>query len=191
MCLSIKNGTKKRTAKEDIIVYKQVSIIPGDAIKTGDTFTGVIKEIACSGKLSVVANNVFFCTNNRNLCGYSISGSDRLGFKYSWVLDSNVKLHKTFVNSSVVPIAELFSKFETIYRAFPVKLGKTYTSPLVRESYGQVEIGLHSYKDILKCSNGVTIECIIPKGSKYYIGDFSRDVSYASDRLTYVKVVKN
>ena len=32
-------------------------------------------------------------------------------------------------------------------------------------------------------------ECIIPKGSKYYEGKFIDNDAYASDKLTYVKII--
>ena len=37
----------------------------------------------------------------------------------------------------------------------------------------------------------IVVECVIPKGSKYYIGTFYDKISYASDTLTYVKIIKD
>lgn len=34
----------------------------------------------------------------------------------------------------------------------------------------------------------VVTKCIIPKGSKYYIGEFNNTISYASDTLKYVQI---
>ena len=79
-----------------------------------------------------------------------------------------------------------------------VKLGKTYTSILARDRYNDVEQGIHSLRD----KQGVDIEmdyfgdddyrvvrCIIPKGSKYYVGYFDVVKSIASDTIKYIEFI--
>ena len=87
----------------------------------------------------------------------------------------------------------------TYYQETPVKLGRTYTSEFSYDRDGDVERGLHSYKNLRgaiideKDSFGRTIivKCVIPKGSRYYQGKFDGKQSYACDRLTYVSVVRD
>ena len=86
-------------------------------------------------------------------------------------------------------------KFKTPYKNFPVKIGKTYTSKLVKEGK-EVNVGIHSFvkiEDALDYQNGygrVVAKCIIPKGSMYFLGAYDlTDDSYASDKLKYVCLV--
>jgi hypothetical protein len=85
-----------------------------------------------------------------------------------------------------------------------VEIGETYTSAFTffeHEKHGEVEAGLHSLKNIESCDIDIymdsldkaigkrIVECIIPKGSKYYKGLYSRETAYASDTLKYVRIV--
>ena len=97
--------------------------------------------------------------------------------------------------------------FVTYYRRSKVKLGCTYESELVVEdgfntSLNQVKVvekGLHTFDCTLHASyfmdsnfnqDSVLIQCVIPKGSKYYVGCFNSYYnSYASEKLVYVKVI--
>ena len=93
--------------------------------------------------------------------------------------------------------------FQTTYQDFPIVIGKTYSSLLTTVDYiciSSCKIGLHSFKmlssvksdcDVLSFKYGalVLVECIIPKGSHYYVGKFGCDISYASDTLKYVRIV--
>ena len=103
----------------------------------------------------------------------------------------------------------------TLYQRQKVAIGNTYTSKLVMrkspiaDSSGYVvEQGLHSFaslRKLLKFLNPKEVnvyransnmpilcvaECIIPKGSRYYKGLFANCVSYASDKLHYVRIVE-
>jgi hypothetical protein len=95
----------------------------------------------------------------------------------------------------------------TPYRKALVKLGNTYKSNIDITTYNEVTEALHSFKykkDCLedayceiksRCRNSnkldyVVVRCIIPQGSVYYEGDFCQYKCYASDTLTYVKIVK-
>lgn len=82
-----------------------------------------------------------------------------------------------------------------------IKIGETYNSILeVRNKYNplyrtEIHSGLHSYADFhtpmsKKWGYSVIIKCIIPKGSKYYVGKFDGDKGYASDSLKYVKILE-
>lgn len=96
----------------------------------------------------------------------------------------------------------------TPYYGMPVAVGWTYKSNLVRKvnEFGTHHIteGLHSFasrghakKDMLAeersnyRSYGYSlIECVIPKGAKYYAGTFVKSACYASDAITYVRKVE-
>ena len=88
--------------------------------------------------------------------------------------------------------------YTTSYQSSIVEIGKTYHSDLVRITSTEVSIGLHSFQsEEVACKRATywdetLVECIIPKGSSYYIGDFEGlGVSYASDTLTYIKILKS
>ena len=193
MCLRLKSEkTRVKIAKEDIVVYKAfkvyTKIINSERLpelKHGDSFTGIIRGVECEGKISI-DRNIFFCTNNENLDGYS--ANDKLDYKYSWGFDSNV--HKIIVNGKVINIGRVIV-YRTFYQGFKVKMGETYTSELEKID-DTIEKGLHSFEtmEVAKSFSNIVAKCIIPKGSKYYEGLFGCDASYASDRITYVEIVK-
>lgn len=87
----------------------------------------------------------------------------------------------------------------TSYMAMPIEIGNTYTSNLIRNRHTPriLEIGLHSLIEqgsadcFARHFREVLIECIIPKGSKYYIGEFDGHVGLASDTITYVRVLED
>ena len=90
--------------------------------------------------------------------------------------------------------------YQTYYQLTDVVIGETYKSKvIVRPNGTTIGVGLHSYSnkkalfqfnyDLL--SDPIRgVKCIIPKGSTYYVGDFCGDRSYASDQLTYVKIIR-
>lgn len=90
----------------------------------------------------------------------------------------------------------------TPYECFPVEIGQTYTSEFTFNGFGDVEKGLHSYLylgdaiNYIKTFGGgqticVIAKCLIPKGSRYYQGEFhNRKISLASDTLTYLELIK-
>ena len=81
--------------------------------------------------------------------------------------------------------------YQTFYQGFKVEMGETYTSELEKID-DSIEKGLHSFETMegAKSVSYIVAKCIIPKGSRYYEGIFNRDVSYASDKLTYIEIVK-
>ena len=194
MCLKLTSErARKQIAKEDIVVYKSLKfkmIISQNLseVKHGDSFKGIIRDTKCEGKISINDNNeVYFCTNEECLDG--MYAKDKLGYKYSWKFDERVK---KIIANDVLVYGEKPVGYETLYQFAEVKIGETYTSELIKEDE-EVNKGLHSYakrKDAISDSGAITVKCIIPKGSEYYKGDFCSCISYASDTLTYVEIVK-
>lgn len=98
-------------------------------------------------------------------------------------------------------IQDTDNEFITSYKHAPVTIGETYSSKIgvtISDSGTRVvEMALHSFGDKADAQRGaesydeVLVECIIPKGSTYYIGRFEYypGPSYASNRLKYVKVL--
>ena len=104
-----------------------------------------------------------------------------------------------------------YGKVLTAYRDFPVQLGKrlrakgkikcarTVFKLASGEEvyYHDFEGGLiHTYADkrsayLLASDYSITavVKCIIPKGSKYYEGDFFRDKGYASKNIIVTKEI--
>lgn len=95
----------------------------------------------------------------------------------------------------------------TPYRKSEIKLYTEYTSEF-NKTGNQIEEALHSLGDIRGCFDlcidrylylwGYTksfalthhiVECVIPKGSRYYKGKFDGKVSYASNKLIYKKIL--
>jgi hypothetical protein len=187
MCLTLKSDkTRVKTAKSDIVVYKKLKkdhLTPPFSLlllKDGEEFSGIIKSISCNGKISIENNYAYFCINELSLDGGRCN--NRQGYKYSWALDEDVKLIKT---STVELKNEDLYNIKTPYEDFIVKEGATYNSPLIKIG-NEIFEGLHTFKE--KPNSSIWAECIIPKGSKYYEGEFNDIVSYASDTLKYVKI---
>ena len=186
MCLQLSSEkTKLSKATKDIVCYKRLDACEElDITKCpdGTAFKGVIKRIKCEGHLTVECGRLYFCTNDSDLAGSDCD--DKKGYKYSWVFDNRV----TEINGE----APVFV-YKTIYQDFTVKIGETYTSPLVK-IYGTVYEGLHSYANIrdtrrFSSEDEVIAKCIIPKGASYYKGKYDGSTSYASNTLTYVELV--
>lgn len=191
MCLSYIG--EQLTANEDIVCYKWVNakfaIDPVVNKLHGHKFTGVIKSFHISGVISINDDTVFLCTNNAKFNGRA--ANDRMGYAYSWAFDSNVR-------SLLIDGREYIKLMvmRTPYMDMPVKFNQLYTSELdVRTGFhgAEVEKGLHSFADAASAdydmipSNENIVQCVIPKGSKYYVGSFRGKLSYASDQLMYIK----
>ena len=188
MCLELITAkVKSKIAKKDIVCYKRLeylSDIDKSIIKDGDEFIGVINDVECSGQISIESNRIYFCTNHPLLCGSNCK--NKYGYKNSWVFNGAV-------TSIIVNNKEVINlKIVTPYRFFPIKIGKTYDSILIKKDE-YVHQGLHSYKNLDEAKKShakIYAECIIPKGSTYYEGKFIDYDSYASDKLTYVKFIE-
>lgn len=89
----------------------------------------------------------------------------------------------------------------TFYQQAKIKIGKTYRSKFTIDFLGEIEKGLHSLTTLEIAKEFIInkflihkahiVKCIIPKGSKYYLGHFYVDNdSYASNKLKYVEIVE-
>jgi hypothetical protein len=199
MCLELKNvSAQSQIAENDIVVYKFLKVRKLNPEFHGKEFTGVINDFTVNGKISI-CGDVFFCTNENHLDGFN--ANDKLGYKYSWAIDKNVKSIKVngveiIKKGCVLDNAKVLTFLTPIQKA-EIKIGETYKSELIK--YGSsIEDGIHSFKSLKAANYSASFEekkivakCIIPKGSKYYIGNFNGYVSYASDTLKYIKVLSN
>lgn len=99
--------------------------------------------------------------------------------------------------------------YMTPYKRHFVEIGEVFKSGLKKEisnffnntNFFEVNVGIHSFKYINDCiydSQQMTnrsyatniVKCIIPKGAKYYVGEFENSVSYASTEIKYEKIIK-
>ena len=91
----------------------------------------------------------------------------------------------------------------TPFRFAEIKIGEQYKSRLRKYNFGidaGIEDGLHSVSSVESARNidhycslegkVVIVECIIPKFSIYYKGMFNDFISYASNKLKYIEIVK-
>lgn len=196
MCLELKHsGITPRIAERDIVVYKYLNVsiksnLVMDNIKSGDSFSGIIKGIPCNGKIYISEFlEFYFLTDDKRLNGST--SPLRLGYKFSWIMDD--KVEEIYVNGNKIPLIKTYT-YKTPFQNMEVEIGKTYTSEL-RKVGGTIREGLHSFKSPIyaKENSGISsrlvVKCIIPKGSSYYTGLYMRHISYASDKLTYVEIV--
>jgi hypothetical protein len=197
MCLELKNeSVKAKIAKNDIVVYKFLKVRKLKPEFHGKEFTGVIDDFTVNGKISIV-KDVFFCTDEIQLNGFK--ADDKLGYKYSWAIDKNVKSIEVdgveIIKNGFVLDSFKDSTILTPFQNVEIEIGETYKSKLIRNGLS-IEDGIHSVKS-LKVAKRLTslyettfvAKCIIPKGSEYYIGNFNGYVSYASDTLKYVEIL--
>lgn len=104
--------------------------------------------------------------------------------------DIVVYKHLTYVNGNL----------KTTYMSACVAIGSTYESEIERHGGchgGYVERGLHSFAKLTDCEYdgkceraSVIVKCVIPKDSRYYVGEYFNLKSYASNKLTYVEIIK-
>lgn len=198
MCLTLKNvNTKSKIAKEDIVVYKR--LVEVDFPKPGyhgKKFTAELYGDRCSGVISEQGGDTYFCMNAAYIGRLKVR--EMFGYKTAYL--PLIGLSGAFRNVMVnrVPI-ETIKKLITPYQSVKIEIGNTYNSVL-KKVYMDINEGLHSFKhlsDAIEDGDGVYVQCVIPKGSKYYEGIFivrhngvGYAESYASNKLTYVKIVK-
>ena len=197
MCLWLKSKRSCiQTAKRDLIVYKYIQasshseLLYSNEMNDGVEFHGVISDIECCGKISIDdTGRVFFCTDDYRLDG--LGCINRHGFTYSWIHDKNVS--EIYINGSPNQIITV-KDYATPFQRAIVEIGETYHSALIKTG-DRVEEGLHSYQKLgvverFIDATTIGVKCIIPKGSKYYVGTYGKDVSYASDKLIYVELIE-
>lgn len=185
MCLQL-TDLERKVAEEDIVCYKQIE--PLNSIKFDSTLHGkeciaVINRTEVEGKISIDNGKLYICHNSINAEGQE--PTNKFKYKYAWVFDSSVE-------SVIIDGKEyIITRYETPYYKAKVKIRSTYKSKLDEPNeYGEVEKGLHSYRNIpTKYFGRVTVKCIIPKGSEYYVGEFFNRLSYASNKLKYIKLI--
>lgn len=108
----------------------------------------------------------------------------------------DIKCYKKIIITSD---GDLFTPF----RYAKIKIGEQYRSRLRKYNLGidvEIEDGLHSVASVESARNidhyysleekEVIVECIIPKFSIYYKGMFNDFISYASNKLKYIEIVK-
>jgi hypothetical protein len=198
MCLELKNeSVKSQIAENDIVVYKFLKYSKKFSHEFhGKEFTGVIDDSTVNGKISIY-KTIFFCTDESQLNGFHIE--DKLGYKYSWAIDENVKSIKVdgveiIKNGRVLDNAKVLAIL-TPFQDVEIKIGETYKSKLIK--YGQlIEEGIHSFENLEAAKrlasfdeDRIVAKCIIPKGSEYYVGKYGDHVSYTSDTLKYVEIL--
>lgn len=180
MCLKV--TSPRLIAKKDIICYKRILMLQvfneeliQNNYKEAEEFSGEINNIQCHGKIHYEDNYVFFCTDEIKLNGSSCS--DKLGYRYSWILDYNV----TKLNKFSDPVLEYY----TPYQAMNIKIGETYVGKLEEPNNGnEINIGFHAYTIKIR---GCNVKCIIPKGSEYYLGIYNEIVSNC---IMYKELIK-
>lgn len=192
MCLEI--ISERMIAEEDIVCYKLVlkndKVYPSDLSNShGKPFFGVICGISCTGKISIQDRVVYLCTNDPMLINGTVD--DKLGYFFSWRLNGSVS--GLTVEGIQYPLPG--NLYRTFYQKAIIEIGKTYISKLIVEDF-DINIGLHSYKHIIDIlppllEHIYIVRCIIPKGSEYYEGIHGDNESFASNQLTYLKIIND
>lgn len=108
---------------------------------------------------------------------------------------------KKTAKQDIVVYKEVYKDTETTisteFEHFRATIGETYKTRLqtvilwaTLERF--VGPGFHSYanKDECRARRLALVECIIPKGAKYYVGTFGNSISYTSNKITYVKFLE-
>ncbi len=93
----------------------------------------------------------------------------------------------------------------SLYIRSPVKMNQVLTVPKFQAEpsyYGKIEYGFHSFAEldaalyemagriVARHEEFFVIECRIPKGSRFWTGEFSRAKSYVSNKIEYVKIIE-
>jgi hypothetical protein len=169
MCLIIRDYKKNAVAEEDVVVYKLL-----------------ISRTTLEARLENTHGHItYFRTQEWD------------PEDYTYYTDLAKQLEAALANDA---------QWFTPYQFAPITIGETKTSEVVVEKAQSggfiarsIHVGLHSFtslkyaralRDADYFDEGILVECIIPKGSIYHIGDFVGDCdSAASDKLVYVKQV--
>ena len=197
MCLDLENAnTKSKIAEEDIVVYKR--LIEVDFPKPGyhgKEFTAQLYGHKCSGVISEQDGDTYFCMN-ANYIG-RLKVNEMFNYRTAYLPERGLGWALKDIMVDRIPI-ETIKKLFTPYQYVKIEIGNTYNSVL-KKVYMYINEGLHSFKhlsDAIESGEGVCVQCVIPKGSEYYEGIFivryggvGYAESYASDKLTYIKIV--
>ena len=110
-----------------------------------------------------------------------------------FIIDKNHKRRKTAKEDITCykVMNRCFTKvnvFKSTVRGYEYKLNKLVRSKLQRPIFGEINKGLHSYSTIQHAfGRRVVIQCIIPKGAKYYYSERHRE--YVSNKIIPVEVI--
>jgi hypothetical protein len=195
MCLS--NISKSKIAEEDITVYKCLSIqkiVDYRHVVTGNKYVAeLFNGDKICGEIGICCGITFLYHNNLNYTNDFYEYNS----KYKSCTVFGRQISKLYINHKNI----IITGYVTPYRHVNVEIGKTYTAKISPKNE-RIEEGLHSFVNKRDCiisskKDSVIVKCIIPKGSKYYSGDFvilgkkfyRTCDSIASEALKYVKIV--
>lgn len=112
---------------------------------------------------------------------------------------SNVQRRRPKTATEDIPCFKILRKdrkgFVTPYYYQRIKLGHSYTSVLESPDYcDDVEKGIHAFLTLEQAQlvaktipTDVIVKCIIPKGAKYYIGEYYRQFKNTAIAATEIK----
>lgn len=200
MCLSNPKGPF--IAEEDVVCYKKIVKMASEkelakAMDNLDSvkFSGVINGVEVYGLLVKDNERFYFFQNKCNGDAPSSFWTIDHNYKYSWELDNGVSsLIIILYDSSVIAIPDIYV---TPHQSAIIEIGNLYKSEIEFEG-NDIEKALHSFVGInciiKRDRSDITVKCIIPKGSTYYIGDFrsayNNNNSYASNQLKYLEIIE-
>ena len=188
MCLHLANDATEHVAEEDIICYKRLlDIYPGCGEYDKKRFTGVYHDN------QLVSGTIYVWNNS-----ISLYEDDGFNFLFSYYWCNLLNITSIIVDDvEIINILETKRRYLTPYKTAPIIIGETYKLDLIYDHscIGKpiIEIGLHSFTNYSSArddGSGVIVECIIPKGARYYKGIFFGKESYASDILKYVEIIE-
>jgi len=93
----------------------------------------------------------------------------------------------------------------SLYMYSPIKMNQVLTVPKFQvepNRCGEIDYGFHSFAEldaalyemagriVARHEEFFVIECRIPKGSRFWTGEFSRAKSYVSNKIEYVKIIE-
>jgi hypothetical protein len=93
----------------------------------------------------------------------------------------------------------------SLYMYSPIKMNQVMTAPKFQvkpNRCGEIDYGFHSFAEldaalyemadriVARHEEFFVIECRIPKGSRFWTGEFSRAKSYVSNKIEYVKIIE-
>jgi len=122
-----------------------------------------------------------------------IATKDIKVYKVLKVHSSGKPSKRQIVNNKVYSIVEQVLKSP---RGFTYTPGITYKTSMIDTCYGSVDRAFHAYNlspNTVKrhyARNGVVVECVVPKGSRYYKGtNNGASKGIASNQIRFVKIV--
>ena len=175
-------------AKEDIVVYTELQRVYEPCPEyNGKVFVAELYDERIWGRISIENDVIFLCQDAKS---DGMECKDKKGHIHSWELGANV-------TNLIINGKKAKEYFIVPFEKTVVKIGETHKSRLTRIFYYgcsyKISEGIRSYvnaplKGDLK-RNEILVQCIVPKGARYYEGDFVLNESIASDIIKYVKII--